>query len=118
MKLVLKYLKKIGLFVSIIMIFCLFLSLLNLIGLSKNVTSTILFIFQIILFSIFGYIHGKKTEKKGFLEGLKVSTILIITMFLLSIILFNYDFRISNLIYYLIIILSSVLGAIFGKNKK
>lgn len=112
------YIKKIALFLGIILIFSLILSLFNLIGLSKNASSIILFILQTLLFFIFGFINGKKTDKKGFIEGLKTALILIVIMFLLSIVLYDYSFKISNLIYYLILGLSSIFGAIFGKNKK
>lgn len=118
MKKFITYIKKLSLFLGIILIFTLMLSLFNLIGLSKNVSSIILFVLQILLFFIFGFINGKKTDKKGFIEGLKTAAILIAIMFVLSIILYDYDFKISNLVYYLILGLSSIFGAIFGKNKK
>lgn len=118
LKTFISYLKKIGIFLSIIIIFCIITSLLNLIGISKNITSIITLIFQVSLFFMYGFIHGKKTDKKGFIEGLKVGILLIIIIFLLSLILFDYDFKVSNLIYYLILGLVSIFGAIFGKNKK
>lgn len=118
MKKVLSYLKKIGIFLGILIIFNVLLSLLNLIGVSKAATSIMTFIFQIVLFFIFGFIHGKRTNQKGFLVGFKVALISIILMFLLSIIFYEYNFKISNLVFYLVLSLSSIFGAILGKNKK
>lgn len=118
MKKVLYYLKKVGIFIGILILFSAITSLLNLLGLSKNISSVITFIFQLLLFLVLGFIHGKKTNKKGFLQGIKVASILILLMWLLSILLYKYNFKISNLVYYVILSLASITGAIIGKNKK
>lgn len=118
MKKILSYIKNISIFLGIIVIFSLLMSTLNIIGVSKSITSIMIFIFQIALFFSYGFIYGKKTTQKGFLEGLKVALILILALILLSIIFYDYNFKISNLIFYLVLCLSSVFGAILGKNKK
>lgn len=118
MKKLITYTKKIALFLGILMLFCFLLSIFNLIGLSKNASSIILFVINILLFFICGFIHGKKTQKKGITEGLKISLILVSIMFLISIIFYNYAFKLSNLIYYIILGLATITGCVFGKNKK
>lgn len=118
MKKLIRYIKNISSFLGAILLFNLVLSLFNLMGLTKNTSSIILFILNILLFFVFGFINGTKTNKKGVLEGLKTAFFLITIMLLLSLILYDYNFKMSNLIYYLILGLSSIFGAIFGKNKK
>lgn len=118
MKKLLYYVKKIVIFLGILFAFCLALSFFNMVGLSKKISTIMLFVINVMAFFICGYIHGKKTEKKGLVEGLKISLILIVIMFILSMILYDYEIKFSNFIYYIILSLSSITGAIFGKNKK
>ena len=70
----------------------------------------------IISFFISGFILGKKTINKGYLEGIKLSIITIIIMILLSIIL--HSFKISNILYYLITSISIIFGSMIGITKK
>ena len=74
------------------------------------------FMTPIIAIAINSYILGKKSIKKGFLEGLKLGGIISILFLIISIItkVFNYE----SLIYYLVIILASVLSSMFGINRK
>ncbi len=64
-----------------------------------------------------GYKIGKNSIKKGWLEGIKFGLI-IISIFLVIVLIFKFDFSIKNLIYYLIILLSSVFGGMIGISKK
>ena len=74
--------------------------------------------FNIIIISFFisGFILGKKTINKGYLEGIKLSIITIIIMIILSIIL--HSFKISNILYYLITSISIIFGSMIGITKK
>ncbi len=72
----------------------------------------------IISLFIGGFIIGRRSSKKGWLEGLKLSLI-----FLVIIMIFNYLAlgnapQIKNIIYYLIIITSCIFGSIIGINSK
>lgn len=65
-----------------------------------------------------GIILGKKSNKKGWLEGLKLG--LIFSVFL---VLFNYlglknNFQLKHLLFYSILIISSMVGSMIGINKK
>lgn len=70
------------------------------------------------IFSMFigGYRIGKNTEKKGWLEGIKLS--FLVSMLLLSVTLILNKFKIEYLLYLIIIIISSTLGSVIGINKK
>ena len=73
----------------------------------------------ILLINIFisSYILGKSTPKKGFLEGIKFSLI-IISIFIIITLLIKEPLKLKLLIYYLIILITSILGSTIGINKK
>ena len=116
------YLKKLGISMIYILSFILGLTfiftLLNYIGILNNTAINIIkIIIPILSMLIGGFVIGKKTGKKGWLEGLKLSLI-----FLIILTLFNYLGLKSNLslkvfIYYLILIISTIFGSIIGVNK-
>ena len=63
-----------------------------------------------------GLYIGRKSMKKGFLEGLKLGII-----FSLFLIIFNYlglgnGFKLKYILYYTILIISSIFGSIIGIN--
>lgn len=72
----------------------------------------------VILGSIFinSFILGKKASKKGYLEGVKFGSIIILLMLLPTIISAN--FKIRLLIYYVIIIITAMLGSMIGISRK
>jgi len=116
------YLKKLGISIIYILSFILILTfiftLFNYIGILNNTAINIIkIIIPIISMFIGGFVQGKKTGKKGWLEGLKLSLI-----FLVILTLFNYlglksylSFKV--IIYYLILIISTMFGSIIGVNK-
>lgn len=117
------YLKKIGLsllyIIGIILVSTFLITLLNYFNIISGTTLTIskILILTISLF-IGGLITGKRSTKKGWLEGLKLALI-----FLVILILFNYlglgnAPKIKNLLYYSIIIISCIFGSIIGINKR
>lgn len=103
----------ISLFISILII-----TILYHFNLISSTTFNILKII-ILLINIFisTYILGKKTEKLGFLEGIKFSLIIILLFLIISLITkTNLSFKI--LIYYAIIMITSIFGSTVGINKK
>ena len=116
------YLKKLGISFIYILSFIIGLTfiftLLNYIGLLNNTTINIIkIIIPVLSMFIGGFVIGKRTGKKGWLEGLKLSLI-----FLVILTLFNYLGLKSNLslkvgIYYLVLIISTMFGSIIGVNK-
>lgn len=78
----------------------------------------VMIIIPIISLLLGGFVVGKMSEKDGWLEGLKFSGI-----FLVFLILFNYlglraTPEVQSIIFYLIMIVSTVLGSMVGINRK
>lgn len=63
-----------------------------------------------------GLLMGKKANKNGWLEGLKIS--LIIVLFLIIITAILGEFSPKKLTFYLILIISGIFGSILGINTK
>lgn len=113
------FLKRLGksLLISMITLFVLtfIMTLLNYINLLKFNFVNIMEI--IILFvTIFSgsFYMGKRATKKGWLEGIKFGCIFLIILILFNYLGFNIDFEIKNLVYYIILLASSVLGGMIG----
>lgn len=116
------YMKKVGIsllyffgFVVVATLFMTILNYFNLIG--KSIVSIFQIIIPILSIIISGYIFGKKCLKKGWIEGLKLSLIIIIILIILNVILKN-NFQLKNLIYYFILMFSCTIGSIIGINKR
>ena len=73
----------------------------------------------ICLLSVFinSYILGKNTLKKGYLEGLKLSLIIIPILFIITIIS-KKTLKFRIILYYLIILITSIFGSMLGINRK
>jgi len=72
----------------------------------------------IISLFIGGYYIGKKSIKKGFIEGLKLSLIFSIILIIFNFLAFDNSFKLKYLLFYLILIISSILGSMIGINRK
>ena len=72
----------------------------------------------ILLLSIFinSFILGINTSNKKYIEGIKYGIIFIILLFIPTIILNSFKIRV--LIYYLLIIITSMFGSMFSVTKK
>lgn len=102
------------LFSSVILI-----SLFNLINLfSADFWYIINMILVILFFFVLGIRSGKKAAKRGFLSGLKIGFITSMVFFLLYIIFFGFNIHLKTILYYTILIISSILGSMVGINKK
>ena len=93
-------------------------SILNLIGLNTSISNIVLFIFNCISFIIFGYRNGKKASSKGYIAGLKISGLFILLLVIINLIINKDIFRLTTIIYYVILIISGILGGMLGINKK
>lgn len=110
-----KFIKSLLIFLSSIIIIPIFLTISNLFKLQTN--KIIVIIIGSILMFVVGLVLGKKTEKNGYLNGLLLSIFSIIILLLLSLI-FKYSLNINTLIYYVILVISTVFGSMIGINKK
>ena len=112
------YIKNFSLFMIVEMFIVLVVSLMNLMGISPSITSLIIFILNVLLFITTGFLHGKITNKKGYITGFLTGGFLSFLMFLINIIFFKGDFNFNLIFYYFILISASTLGSMVGKAKK
>lgn len=105
--------------ISILLILTFIMTILNYINLIKY---NLLNVFEIIILfvTIFSgsFYIGKNSHKKGWLEGIKFGLIFLIVLILINYLGFNIKFEIKNLVYYLILLASSILGSMIGINFK
>lgn len=92
------------------------LNYFNIIG--TNTTKIFELISLVISIALGGIYLGKNSTKKGYLEGLKIGLVVIVLLFIFAYLAFDKSFSLSTLIFYLIILISAVLGSILGINKK
>ena len=83
---------------------------------SSEFVSVLKFIIPIISIAISGYIMGSHSKEKGYLSGIEIG-VSIILVFLLFVVLFD-KVTIKSLIYYVILILVSILSSMIGINIK
>ena len=84
--------------------------------LNGNTLSIVRSIIPLIGIFIGSFRLGKVSSKKGYIEGLKYSAFWLLIFILFNIILSN--FSVTSIIYYIILILVSVIGSILGINRK
>ena len=112
---IISYLKVLAIPLIVFLILPLILSLFNLFGIIIN--KVVLIILSSLIMFVSGFIIGKKSLKKGFISGLILG--LSFALFLIIICLFiNSKWSFGRIIYYVILIMSSMLGSILGINKK
>ena len=109
------YIKSILIFLSSIIFIPFLLTIFNLLKLETN-RITIIIIGAILMF-IVGIITGRNSNSKGYLKGLLVSTICILLVVIMSLI-FKYSLNINSIIYYIILIITTIFGSMIGINKK
>lgn len=113
-----KIFKPIVLTIAFIIIALFIITLLNYFNiLGYKLTIYLKFIISIIAFFIGGIMIGYRSNKKGWLEGIKFSLIIILFMIIITLLLNEFEYK--ALIFYVILLISSVIGSMFGitKNK-
>lgn len=114
-----KYLTSIGITLGLILSFSFFLNIFSYFDLlSNNVYKIILIFTSIISIAVGAFMLGKGANKKGYLEGIKFGLITTLLFFIISFLAFDQKITISSLIYYLILIITSSIGAMLGINKR
>ena len=117
-----KYAKNLGFsllfIIGSLLILTLLLTLFNYFNLFSNgIVSTFKIIIPIISLFAGGFFIGKKSSKKGWLEGLKLSLIFTIILILFNLLGLGNKLELKNILYYLIIIISCIFGGMLGINK-
>ena len=83
---------------------------------NNNLIKYLKMFLSITSFFISGVYLGRKSDSKGYINGLKLSLIVVVISFLLSII-FN-NFKLTMIVYYLIITTCITFGSMIGISKK
>lgn len=118
-----KYLKKLGFSflytIGTILVLTFIITLLNYFNLISDKSISIFkILIPIISLLIGGFYIGKKSNKKGFMEGLKLGIIFCIILIIFNYLAFDYSFKFKYLLFYIILIISSILGSMIGINRK
>lgn len=115
------YLKKLGIsflyafgFFIVLTLLMTMLSYFNII--KTNGITVLKIMIPIVSLFIAGFILGKNALKKGWLEGIKIGLICSLFMIIVNYLAYSYGFEIKNLLYYLILTVSSILGSMIGIN--
>lgn len=87
---------------------------INFIG--SKVLTVIKIIIPIISLFIGAKIVGKQSTKKGWLEGLKYGAIFILFLLLFNYLALRNNLEVKSIIYYLILLASSIFGGMLGIN--
>ena len=111
-------LKYLGFYFIFLLLLVFITSLLNLIGVNSTITNFLIFIFNIIAFFIFGFKNGRLAKSKGYLAGLKVGGLFLSILIIISLFTSKNIFSLTTIIYYVILLLASIMGGSLGINKK
>lgn len=82
----------------------------------SKIVAVMRFILPVIAILISSYRLGKMSDKKGYLEGLKFGSIIILIFMVLVIILDKLSLK--SILYYTILLLISIMGSTIGINKR
>ncbi len=115
---ILDYLKYLGLFFILIIVIAFLTTLINLTSINSTFLSKLSIILTAVSFFIISTLASSKSKDKGYILGLKLGLIMIILLILINLIFFRSNINLDRLIYYIILLISSLLGGSFGKNIK
>ena len=116
---IINYLKNIGYTFLIILITNIVITLLSYFNiLNGNILNIINIITIYIAIIITSYLIGRKANKKGYLEGIKFGSIIMIIILLLNVLIFKPNFKIISIFYYISIIFISMIGSMIGITKR
>lgn len=118
-----KYLKNLGMsflyIIGTILSLTFIITILSYFNLMSDKTISIFkIIIPIISLLIGSFYIGKRSIKKGFLEGLKLGFIFSIILIIFNYLAFDNLFKIKYLLFYLILIITSILGSMIGINRR
>ena len=113
-----KYIKPMIYFYTILFLCLIIITPFNYFNIiSYKSVSLISFIVAILLFMMIGFMVALKSDKKGYINGLVIGVFNIILFVFLSLILVAHP-KLNILIFFLIMIISSTIGGMFGINYK
>ncbi len=105
--------------VGIIIVGTLFSSILYYFNItSSKINNILLYLVSIVGIFTGSVLFSKEMKYKGIINGIIYFIAFFIIMAILSLLVFKINFKLSSLIYYIIILLFSILGGILEKNLK
>lgn len=117
------YIKKLG--ISILWVISFFLSLTFIISLfnyfniiNDKIVEIVKILIPITSIFIGGLKIGKNSKNKGWLEGLKLGLIFVIFIVIFNFLALDVKFELKNIIFYIILTISCILGSMIGIMKK
>ena len=118
-----KYLKNIifslGLVIIVLLVFSFILTVLSYFNIVNDSLTTIFkMLIPIISVLSSGILMGINSTKSGWLEGLKLGILIIILLFLFNLLGLNNTFKINQLLFYGILIFTSIVGSMIGITRK
>lgn len=118
-----KYLKNIvfslGIVIAVLFIFTFIVTIFSYFNiLSYSITTMFKMLIPIISVLSSSIYLGIHSTKKGWLEGLKLGIIICLLIFLFNILGLNKNIKISQLLFYGILIFTSIVGSIIGISRK
>ena len=87
-------------------------------GFSKSIYLPILFFINLIIIYIFSLKIGKNKKGENLYNSLVFISLVIGIFFIISMIFFISDFTLQNILYYIIVFITSLLGVLIGRRKK
>lgn len=114
---IINYLKSLAITSSIILISSILLTIFNYFNILNGTTLRIIeILIPIIAIFIGSFFIGKASSKKGYIEGIKYSIIWIVILLIIN--LLAKDIKLNDIIYFLLIILTSTSASMLGINRK
>ena len=113
------YLKNVEYTLLVILITTIVITILNYFNIVKGNLLNIISII-VILLAVFvgGFLTGRKANKKGYLEGIKFGTIIIVIILLLNLFIFKNKFTLTNILYYPSLLFCSTIGSMLGIQRR
>lgn len=114
---IINYFKSISMFLIVFFVYLLLISIIGYFELFNYKTINIInYIVMIVLFFLLGHKTAHMEQSKGYLNGFLVSLVLVIVFLIISLFISKIGF--PNIVYYMSLILSSVIGGIVGVKEK
>jgi len=118
MKLLKKY-DYIWKFIIFIILVSVILTIINLVTPLKQSINSLISLIVVLLYSLFiGIKKGFLVSSKAYKEGFKIGIINIFILYILGALTLNFNLSLKKIIYYLLILITTILGSIIGINRK
>ena len=85
---------------------------------NDKITSIFKILIPIVGLFVGGFYMGKRAKKAGYIEGLKLGFIFSIFLIIFNFLAFDNSFKLKYLLFYLILIVTRILGSMVGINRK